>query len=124
MNFIFIKYLLHVGLALSTALAATVNALLLSVMLIKKGHFRFTPGWPLFLLRIIIACISFATLLHYFCDTTAIWMQYTRLHSIVFLALFIGLGIATYVACLFLSGFKLHHLKTHYGLFFRDTPPS
>src|SRR5262249_29214145 len=45
LNFIFIKPLAHAGLALATALASWVNAVVLLVFLINKQIYRPIPGW-------------------------------------------------------------------------------
>ena len=47
--------LLQVGLALTTSLAAFLNAGLLMAGLYRDGVFRFQAGWLVFLLRILLA---------------------------------------------------------------------
>jgi putative peptidoglycan lipid II flippase len=56
LNAAFVPWLGHAGLALSIGLAAMINAVWLLVGLRKKGAYSPLPGWPLFLLRVLVAC--------------------------------------------------------------------
>mgnify|MGYP006933452747 CR=1 FL=1 len=44
----------HAGLALAIGLGALVNALWLLVGLIRRGSFRPLPGWPRFVLQVLV----------------------------------------------------------------------
>jgi len=55
LNLIFVPWLGHMGLAFSVGVGATLNSLLLLVMLIRRGHYRPAAGWGLFLLRLTLA---------------------------------------------------------------------
>jgi len=55
MNLVLVPWLGHAGLALSIGLGALVNAGSLLVGLRRSGVYRPAPGWPLFLLRVLVA---------------------------------------------------------------------
>jgi putative peptidoglycan lipid II flippase len=55
-NLAFVPWLGHAGLALSIGLAALVNASWLLIGLRRRGSYRPLPGWPVFLLRVVLAC--------------------------------------------------------------------
>lgn len=63
MNLVLVPWLGHAGLALSIGLAALVNAMLLLVLLRRRGLYRPTPGWGGFGLRVGLACAVLAALL-------------------------------------------------------------
>src|SRR5690606_37913935 len=60
LNLILIWPLAHVGLALATSLSAVLNAGMLWWGLRKIGVYQAQPGWPMFTLRLIIACAALA----------------------------------------------------------------
>jgi len=55
MNLVLVPWLGHAGLALSIGLGALVNAASLLLGLRRSGVYRPAPGWPLFLLRVLVA---------------------------------------------------------------------
>src|SRR5690606_8956795 len=52
--------LARVGLALATSLSALLNAGMLWWGLRKSGIYQAQPGWPLFMLRRVLACLALA----------------------------------------------------------------
>ena len=63
MNVGLVPWLGHAGLALSIGLGALLNAAWLLVGLRRVGAYRPLPGWPLFMLRVGLACIALGLLL-------------------------------------------------------------
>src|SRR5690606_7844380 len=60
LNLILVWPLAHVGLALATSLSALLNAGMLWWGLRKIGVYQAQPDWPMFTLRLIIACAALA----------------------------------------------------------------
>lgn len=107
MNLIFIFPLQHAGLALSISLAACLNAGLLYWQLIKQGLFQPQSGWSVFLLKLIIAVLVMAAVLVSTMWLMPGWDQGGMLSRIVRLLLLVTAGGVTYLATLFLLGFRL-----------------
>jgi putative peptidoglycan lipid II flippase len=63
LNLVLVPWLAHAGLAASISIAAWLNAGLLLAGLHRRGSWQAAPGWPLWLLRITIACAVMALLL-------------------------------------------------------------
>jgi putative peptidoglycan lipid II flippase len=57
MNWLFVPYLQVAGLALSIGLGACLNAGFLFAGLRKRGIYMPKPGWPMFCLKLVIACV-------------------------------------------------------------------
>ena len=66
MNAVFVPVLAHAGLALSIGLGAMLNAGWLLISLVRGGSYRPLPGWGLFALRIVVACVLMAAVLLWF----------------------------------------------------------
>jgi putative peptidoglycan lipid II flippase len=56
MNLLFVPYLQVAGLALSIGVGACLNAALLYWGLRRKNIYRPQPGWPMFCMKLVIAC--------------------------------------------------------------------
>lgn len=63
-NLVFVPLFDHAGLALSIGLGASVNALLLLVLLRRRGTYKPAPGWRKFLFRALPALLALAAVLH------------------------------------------------------------
>jgi putative peptidoglycan lipid II flippase len=101
----------HVGLALSTALAALFNALLLLGKLIRDGFYRPAPDWSRFLGRVLLASLALAFLLH--AASASPWYGWHPSERIGYLAFCIGAGVSLYGSCLWLMGIRPRHLLLH-----------
>jgi putative peptidoglycan lipid II flippase len=55
MNFVFVPWLGHAGLALSIGMGALLNAGLLFGGLLRRGTYKPSPGWPAFAWRLLLA---------------------------------------------------------------------
>ena len=110
-NLILIVPLGYVGLALSTALAAYVNAGLLLYLLNRRGIY--TPGREclIFILRALVAGVIMWAVVRYCAPDFTIWARMSTLESIVKLGLYIGLGVVVYFASALLLGLRRRHLK-------------
>jgi putative peptidoglycan lipid II flippase len=63
MNAVFVPWLGHAGLALAIGIGALFNAGWLLVGLRRAGAYRPLPGWPAFLLRVLLATAALGALL-------------------------------------------------------------
>ena len=62
-NLALVPLLQHAGLALAIGLGALINALWLLLGLMRRGSYRPSPGWGLFLLRVVLASALLAAFL-------------------------------------------------------------
>ncbi|WP_434132428.1 murein biosynthesis integral membrane protein MurJ [Methylocaldum sp. GT1BB] len=104
----------HAGLALSTALAALLNAGLLLAKLLKEQIYKPEPGWPIFLLRVALASGVMVPILVYASNAYP-WQIWSLADRISHLALWILLGLATYLSCLTLTGLRPRHMLVPEG---------
>ncbi len=103
--------LAHAGLALSSSLAAYLNAWLLYRALRREGVYRPEPGWWRLMLQVGFANAVMATLLWWGAADWSVWMAWGGLQRIMYLLLLVGAGAAAYFACLWLTGVRYHHFR-------------
>jgi putative peptidoglycan lipid II flippase len=107
LNGVFFYYgMAHVGLALATSLAAMFNAGFLLLGLLKKSVFSWQPGWLRFVFRLLIANIAMSLFLVFYVGNIEEWLQKSMDVRIIDLSFLVFGGIASYVACLSIIGFK------------------
>ncbi len=104
----------HAALALSTALAALFNALLLLLKLLKDGVFMPKQGWFAFLARLLIANLGLGLLLAYFTADLP-WQDWTAHARVARLMLWIAIGGLGYFATLGICGLRPAHLMLKEG---------
>ena len=108
MNLLFVPLLGHAGLALSIGVAALVNATWLGIGLWRAGLYRPAPGWPGFLLRVLLASALLGALLAWAAHAVD-WIG-LRAHPwqrIGLLAACLAAAAALYFGCLAASGLRL-----------------
>lgn len=112
LNLLFVPWLGHAGLALSIGLAALVNAGWLLVGLLRGGFYKPQPGWGLFVLRVLVACVALGGLLAWaaraidWIGLQAHWAQRAG-----WMAAVLGGAALLYFAVLLTSGLRLAHLR-------------
>ena len=104
LNLLLIGPLGHVGLALATALAATLNAGLLYRGLRRLAVFAPRPGWGRFLLRVALACLAMVLLLQWQAVPGDVWLQWPAWRRAASLAGVVAAGAAAYGAAFALLG--------------------
>ncbi|ANN67673.1 murein biosynthesis integral membrane protein MurJ [Bordetella bronchialis] len=107
LNLVLVPKLAHAGLALAIGLGACLNALLLLTVLHKRGVYRPSPGWPIFLLRLVPALAALGAILLY-ADARLDWVA-LQAHSwtrVGLLAAVLGACVAVYFGLLFVCGFR------------------
>ncbi|UZR28477.1 murein biosynthesis integral membrane protein MurJ [Methylococcus mesophilus] len=98
----------HAGLALATAAAASLNALLLLGKLLAERAYRPSASWRSYAARLVVANTAMSALLVQALDSP--WADWSTPDRIVHLALWLGAGIAIYLLCLLLTGLRPRHM--------------
>ena len=111
MNAAFIGWLQHAGLALSIGLAACLNAVLLYRGLRQHNIFQPQPGWPLFLIKLVLAMAAMGLALWFGAGADSDWLVGGTLQRVLHLSALVGVGVAVYFATLWLLGFRLRDFK-------------
>jgi putative peptidoglycan lipid II flippase len=106
MNLILIWPLKHVGLALAIGLGACLNASLLYRALRRRGIYTPQAGWPVFLLKVIVAVYAMAAVLWVMSGASGEWIAAGGAQRVVRLVWVIAAGAASYFAVLWLLGFR------------------
>lgn len=110
LNLALILPLAHAGIALATSLAALINTGFLFYLLRRSGFYRPREGWRGFAIRLSLANLALAIWLWVGAGDLTTWMtQHAmwRYGHLGFLLITAGL---LYLAALWLSGIRLHHL--------------
>jgi putative peptidoglycan lipid II flippase len=100
----------HAGLALATSVAALLNAALLYRGLNREGVLNPVPGWPAFLLRLVVANVAMCAILWTLGKPLDWWLAASLAGRVVELAIEIGAGAGVYLAVLVMSGLRPSHL--------------
>jgi putative peptidoglycan lipid II flippase len=101
-SLLLIKPLAHTGLALALTISAYVNAGLLYYTLRKQGIFHLQPGWPLFLAKVLIACIGMGSVLYITAGDLQLWIDAGLLERVTRLTILIVTGAAVYFSLAFI----------------------
>jgi putative peptidoglycan lipid II flippase len=107
MNFAFIGYFKHAGLALSIGLGACLNAGLLYYKLRQFDIYQPLPGWLSFALKIFLAIAAMSAGLKFAAGPDALWLTAPALTKVWRLAAVVALGGVIYVAALLALGFRV-----------------
>lgn len=97
-------------LALSTSIAALLNSVILYVYLRVKGYYSFSKTVLFTFARAVIAAVVLAVFLLFVPLKYADWSQLGVFSKIVTLSLYGISGVITYLAILFILGFRIEHL--------------
>jgi putative peptidoglycan lipid II flippase len=100
----------HMGLALATSLAAMLNAGLLMRGLLRAGFYQFQPGWTRYALRLLLASASLVAAILWLSPDLPAWYDWQWPRRVFELALLCGVGVAVYLAALWLLGTRMRHL--------------
>ncbi len=111
-NAILIYPLGYIGLALSTALSGTVNAVSLFQGLYRRGIYRPGKQTLFFFSRLTFATLVMAFVLTELSVPLEQWVKMSQWQSIWELSLLIIAGLITYSVAMFLVGLRPKHFKT------------
>ncbi len=106
LNLLLIVPLAHAGLALATALSASLNAGLLYLHLRRAALFQLQAGWSLFFLRLSLAATAMSVLLWWGVPSTDWWVTADEWARVQQLTLWIVAAAVLYLAMLGLSGLR------------------
>ncbi len=110
LNLLLIGPLAHAGLALATSIAAFLNAGWLLMGLRRQGVFFFQPGWPLFLLRLLIATSVMVGALFWLWEDMQQWLAWGLFDRVWHMTLMIFVGTSAYVGVLYVLGVRRRHI--------------
>ena len=113
LNIALVPLMKHAGLALSIGIGALINACWLLVGLVRRGSYKPSPGWPIFVLQVVAATILLAAFLMWAAAYFP-WVQWRTepLKRAAAMAAMLGGSAAIYFAALVVSGVKLRHFVT------------
>ncbi|MBU2710136.1 murein biosynthesis integral membrane protein MurJ [Zooshikella harenae] len=110
LNVILVIPLKHAGLALATSLSSLLNAGMLYWGLHRIGVFKLQPGWRLLSLRMLLANSLMILVVYELMADVSLWLSWGWMDRALQVALLVSVGVVTYVAALFISGFRPRHL--------------
>ena len=105
-----ITSLKHVGLALATTISAVCNAVMLYVLLRREKVLMAEPGWPVFLLKVLLGSSFMGAALWWFMGDGSAWLEISIWSRALKLSMLLLLGGAVYFGSLFLMGIKPRNL--------------
>ena len=108
-NLAFIGHLKHAGLALAISVGACLNAGLLYWKLRQQQLFQPQPGWPMFLVKLVVAVLVMSAVLLGVMQLMPAWEQGAMLERFLRLGVVIVAGVIAYFGTLLVLGFRLHH---------------
>lgn len=112
-NLMLAPFLSYVGLALATAMSASLNAFLLYRGLKVTGVYQLTKTTLWFLAKLVIASSVMAALLYWQTPTLNSWVQLGFSHQVWRLSLLCVSAVVGYFALLWLLGVRLAHFKAN-----------
>ena len=116
LNVILVFPLAHAGLALATALSATLNAALLFRMLRREGVYAPEPGWARLTMQVGLANGAMAAVLWFGVEDLAVWFEWGGLTRVGVLMAWIGIAAVVYFLVLWLTGVRFKTLWESKGL--------
>jgi putative peptidoglycan lipid II flippase len=111
LNFIFIKPFAHAGLALSTSIAALLNAVLLFIELWRRGLYHPRVGWLSFMARLVLGNIVMAITLRVMTPQFGVWTHMHFGERFLTLGVLVGTAAVVYGLTLFTLGLRRHHVR-------------
>lgn len=112
-NLMLAPFLSYVGLALATAMSASLNAYLLYRGLKLAGVYQLSKASLLFLLKLVIASSLMAALLYWQTPTLTQWIELGFTMQLWRLITLCGLAVAGYFLLLWGLGVRLRHFKAN-----------
>ncbi|ABR75453.1 integral membrane protein MviN [Actinobacillus succinogenes 130Z] len=100
----------YVGLAMASAMSATLNAYLLYRGLAKQDVYHFSKQSAVFFLKVLTAAGVMGGLVWHFSPSLEVWHAMKFLTRVHWLAWLIILAAVSYAVCLVLLGVRKHHL--------------
>ena len=111
LNLMLAPFLGYVGLAIATALSATLNAFLLYRGLKKAAVFQLTLTMIVFLFKMFSAAVVMAVAVYSYSPEFELWLSMTFMDKILQLIIAIIIGLGSYFISLAILGIKFKHFK-------------
>ena len=115
LSLLLVMPLKHVGLALAISLSAFVNAALLFLTLRRHDVYRPSPGWGLFLARVLLASAVMGAILVWGVGDLESWLQAPALERAYRLSIWVIAGAAAYLLTALAFGVRLAQLLLRSG---------
>lgn len=112
-NLMLAPFMSYVGLALATAMSASLNAFLLYRGLKQAQIFILSKETLWFLAKLVIASVVMAGLLYWQTPLLSVWVQLSLMQQIMQLALLCAVAVAGYFVLLAAMGVRLRHFKAN-----------
>lgn len=100
----------YIGLAIASAMSATLNAYLLYRGLAKADIYHFTRQSAVFFVKVLISAIIMGIVIWYYSPALSLWKQMTFFTRVHWLGWLIFVAVITYFVMLILLGIRKHHL--------------
>src|SRR5690554_4763278 len=110
-NLILVWPLAHVGLALASSLSALLNAGMLWWGLRKIGVYQAQPGWPMFTLRLLLACTALSVVVLWLAADVQQWFEWGWQQKVLQMSILVVAGIAVFLVTLVVSGMRMRHVR-------------
>lgn len=110
-NLALIVPLAHAGLALATSISAWLNGYLLWRGLRKEGVWKSQPGWPRFLIQLLVANAALAAVVFWLNAPVADWLAASGLQRAIDMGVLVVAGVAAYFVALALVGVRVRQFR-------------
>ena len=110
-NLMLAPFLGYVGLALATALSATLNAFLLYRGLKAQGVYQFSAKTLFFVFRLMLAAGVMAGVVYYLSPDFETWLQMSFMQQVIQLLICISAGAISYFVTILILGIRLNEFK-------------
>lgn len=100
----------HVGLAAAFSLSACLNAVLLLWLLLRLELYKPQAGWPVYLLRLVIASVLMGVIVYLISGDVEDSLQSTLFQRISNLVSWILIGMTSFVILSYAIGLRIKHL--------------
>lgn len=100
----------YVGLAIASAMSATLNAYLLYSGLAKADIYHFSKKSAVFFLKVFLAALAMGGLLWFITPSLTQWDTMSLTYRVMWLSGLIVTAAISYIVCLFILGLRKHHL--------------
>jgi len=111
LNILLAPFFSYVGLAIATALSATLNAFLLYQGLKSGGVFQLSKATKWFIVRVIISASIMAGVVYWLSPTFEIWLSMLFIDQVIKLFTCITLGMLSYFISIVLLGIRVADFK-------------
>lgn len=77
----------------------------------REGAWKSQPGWPLFLLQLLIANGALAAVIVWLKAPVAVWLANGGYQRAADMAVLVGAGVTVYFLALALAGVRVRHFR-------------